>query len=215
MRKSNLIVLASTNADKYREFKSLLSAYPEIELATADGYVRNPGKIGFAEQYDTYLENAAAKARLVNLGSHYPSLADDSGLEIDALGGKPGVRSHRYAKVPGSPSQNDQDRANIEMVLSELRGKGTSDRSARFVTTLTLVIEGVMVHATGTLEGSIIETPRGTQGFGYDSIFTPKGSDKTLAEMSEAEKNAISHRAKAVHELMNQVKARGVVLAKP
>jgi XTP/dITP diphosphohydrolase len=215
MRKSNLIILASTNADKHREFKALLSAYPEVELEMATNYIRNPGKIGFAEQFDTYLENAAAKARLVNLGSHYPSLADDSGLEIDALGGKPGVRSARYAQIPGSPSKIDQNRANLEMVLSELKAKGDTNRAARFITTLALVIEGVMVHATGTLEGMIADVPRGQLGFGYDSIFIPKGSNKTLAEMSEAEKNAISHRAKAVHELMNQLKIRGVVLAKP
>ena len=83
------------------------------------------------------------------------------------------------------------------------------------MTTLALLVEGILVHATGTLEGTIAEGPRGSNGFGYDPVFIPKGSQKTLAEMSENEKNSISHRARAVQELVTQLKARGIVLAKP
>ena len=213
MRLSNKIVLASMNVHKFREFQALLAAYPDVELLPAEGLIRNPEKLGFAEIHDNYLENAAAKARLCHLASHFPALADDSGLEVDALEGKPGVRSQRYAAPKAGMSR---DEANVEKLLGELKARGGSAaRSARFTCTLALVIEGIMIHATGVLEGTITDSPRGAHGFGYDPVFIPKGSQKTLAEMTEMEKNAISHRAKALHELMAQVKARGIVFAKP
>jgi XTP/dITP diphosphohydrolase len=126
------------------------------------------------------------------------------------------VKSARFAKAPSGAklSRIEQDKANIELLLSELKKSGGS-REARFVTTLALLVEGILVHATGVLEGTIAEGPRGANGFGYDPIFVPKGSQKTLAEMTENEKNAISHRARAVQELLAQIKARGIVLAKP
>ena len=217
MRLSNQIVLASLNRGKLDEFSELFSGYPDIEIVSVDGLVRNAEKLEFVEIYDTYLDNCAAKARLANHGCHYPALADDTGLEVDALGGKPGVRTRRYASITGqAPLSNvEQDRANIEFLLSELKKVGATNRSARFVTVLCLVVEGIMLHATGTLEGTIADHPRGSHGFGYDSVFIPKGSSKTLAEMSETEKNALSHRAKAVQELMHKAQERGIVLAKP
>lgn len=217
MRLSQKIVLATTNPGKLAEMRHLVEdQLPGFELVSADQILRNADKLGLAEVYDTYFENCAAKARLAGQGCHYPTLADDTGLEVDALGGKPGVKSARYAKAPTGAklSKLEQDRANIEMLLSELKKSGGS-RDARFVTTLALLVEGILVHATGTLEGTIAEAPRGTNGFGYDPIFIPRGSQKTLAEMSESEKNAISHRARAVQELVAQIKARGIVLAKP
>ncbi len=218
MRLANKIVLASMNPDKFNEFSSLLKSYPEhpeIELVPAEFVVRNAQKIGMVEKYETYLENAAAKGRLVNQASHYPALADDSGIEVSALGGKPGVRSHRYAKLPPGTltSRVNQDKANNELLLSELKGK--SDRGAKFVCCVTLVIEGILINATGVLEGTIAEAPRGTNGFGYDPLFIPNGSNKTFAEMNDAEKNAISHRRKALDSLMLQVQARGIIFAKP
>ena len=125
------------------------------------------------------------------------------------MGWKPGVRSHRYATPKAGISQ---DEANTQLLLTEL---GSKSRNARFVCTLALLVEGIMIHATGTLEGTIIDKPRGDEGFGYDPIFVPKGSNKTLAEMSLEEKNGISHRTLAVRELMTQVKNHGVVFAKP
>lgn len=209
MRLSHKIVIASQNRDKFEEFKALFSVYPEIEPIPVHEVVRNPEKLNFAERHDSYLENAIAKARLVNLGSHYPVLADDSGLEVEALGNKPGVRSHRYATPrPGI----SQDQANIDLLQKELAGK---PRNARFVCTLVLVIEGIMIHATGALEGTISEDQRGANGFGYDPVFIPRGSTKTFAEMTDGEKNSLSHRARALHELMAKVKAHGIVLAKP
>ena len=178
--------------------------------------MRNAEKLGLVENHATYLENAIAKARTANHGAHYPSLGDDTGLEVDCLDCGPGVRSHRYAKVPvGSFSKLAQDQANRDLLLQEMAKKASAPRTARFKTTLVLCIEGLSIHATGTLEGTISNTPRGELGFGYDALFIPNGASKTLAEMSLAEKNALSHRAKAVHELMSQVKARGIVFAKP
>jgi len=210
MRLVNKIVLATLNENKFDEFKALFSAYAEIELLKASSIMRNAAKLSYAERHDTYLENAIAKARLAHMGCHYPCLADDSGLEVEALQGKPGVRSHRYATPKAGKSQDD---ANNELLLSELKGAGT--RNAKFVCTLALVIEGILIHSTGVLEGTLLDAPRGGNGFGYDPLFVPKGQSKTLAEMTDAEKNSLSHRAKALHDLMAQVKAHGIVFAKP
>ncbi len=210
MRLANTILLATLNRNKFDEFRSLMCTFPQIELVRAEELIRNPEGLSHVECHNTYLENATAKARLANQASHYPSLADDSGLEVDSLQGRPGVRSHRYA-----PPQTllSQDQANLQLLLSEL--KSAPSRSAKFTCTLALVIEGIMIHATGILEGTIGESPRGNFGFGYDPVFIPKGSTKTLAEMTAAEKNLISHRAKALQRLMAQVKSHGIVFAKP
>ncbi len=210
MRLSSQVVLATHNRGKLQEFRGLFSAYPAIELIPADQVIRNAEGLKFAEKYDSYLENAISKARMINKASHYPALADDSGLEVSALEGRPGVRSHRYA--PPQPHLS-QDQANIEHMLKEM--KSAPSRSARFVCTLALVIEGILLHSTGILNGTLLEQPKGGQGFGYDPIFVPTDSTKTLAEMSSAEKNKISHRTQAFHALMAQVKAHGITFAKP
>jgi XTP/dITP diphosphohydrolase len=212
MRLSNKIVLASTNVDKLIEFQALFSQYPDLELVGANEYIRNAEKISLAENYMNYLENAIAKSRLVNLACHYPSLADDTGLEVDALEGRPGVRSARYA-IP--KAGQTQSQANIEKLLSELKGKTGSERKARFVCTLALTIEGILLSSTGILEGLITEEPRGDLGFGYDSVFLPNGCVRTLGEMPLEEKNAISHRARALEELMKKVKEKGITFVKP
>lgn len=218
MRRSNIVIFASLNPDKLAEFKEILSTEaPDVELVAPQDYIRNAEKLRFVEIYKTYVENAAAKARLANHGAHYPALADDSGLEVQALEGAPGVFSQRYAKPAAGKffsTRAEQDRANMEKLLTELK-KTSGPKTARFVTTLALSIEGITLTATGTLEGTIIDAPRGTEGFGYDPIFVPQGQTKTLAEMSHQEKNAISHRRKAVQELMAQMKSRGIIFAKP
>jgi len=208
-------VLATNNRGKTEEFKALFTNYPEYEILAANEVIQNVDKIGSVETHKTYAENAAAKARLVGNACHYPSLADDTGLEVEALGGKPGVESHRFAKSPegSSFSRAEQDKANVELLLSELNKKpGT--RKAQFVCHLALFIEGVVITSRGVLEGVILDAPRGSNGFGYDSVFVPKGSKRTLAEMSNTEKNLISHRARAIHELVNQLKTRGIALAR-
>lgn len=130
MRLSEKIVLASSNREKLEEFRSIFEAYPEVEIVPAHEILRNVEKLQFAERYDTYLENALAKGRLGNQGSHYPTLADDSGLECDALDGKPGVRSHRYASPK---ARKTQDEANRELLLKEMQS--ATNRAARFVCT--------------------------------------------------------------------------------
>lgn len=210
MRLSNQIVLASTNREKFEEFVDLLKAHPGIDLIPVESLVRNAHALGTVEKHNTYLENALAKARLVNQGCHFPSLSDDSGLEVLALEGRPGVRSARYA--PPRPGLT-QDRSNLVTLLEEL--KGNPRRDARFVCTLALVMEGVSIHATGVLEGTLTEAPRGIEGFGYDPIFVPKGASKTLAEMTRSEKNLISHRSRALDALMKNALQAGVVFAKP
>lgn len=212
MRASNRIVLASQNHDKFLEMQALLKSYPDIKLIPLEEMVANPGKISHVEKYETYLENAIAKAQHVNNACHYPALADDSGLEVEHLQGKPGVRTHRFAIAKAGQSQ---DQANIEKLLESLKGVPMANRKARFVCALALVIEGVLVTAQETLEGTIAEAPMGTEGFGYDPLFIPQGSDRTLAEMAEDEKNTLSHRAKALHELMAKVRTKGIVFVRP
>lgn len=211
MRLSHTIVLASTNRHKLEEFQALFFSYPGIQIQSADQLIRNTEGIQFAERHETYAENAIAKARLVNQACHYPTLADDSGLEVEGIGWKPGVRSHRYATPRPGVSQ---DVANQELLLKELSHPEAS-RNARFVCTLALLVEGILLQSTGVLEGTILQQARGKHGFGYDPLFLPRGSSKTLAEMSSGEKNSISHRSRALADLMGQVRKLGIVLAKP
>jgi XTP/dITP diphosphohydrolase len=212
MRASHTIVLASTNHDKLVEFRSLLKPYGDLELVAANEIICNADKLSLVETHDTYLDNALAKARLANQGAHYPCLADDSGLEVQALEGKPGVHTRRYANPAAGQSQDD---ANIQKLLSELRGVPADRRVARFVTALAFIVEGIIVTATGTLEGTIAEAPRGTHGFGYDPIFIPKGGARTLGEMSDDDKNMLSHRSRALKDLFAQIEAKGIALVKP
>ncbi|MGK5086087.1 non-canonical purine NTP pyrophosphatase [Bdellovibrionota bacterium FG-2] len=215
MRITQTLVLATNNSEKFEEFKTLFTGYPELHLTPASSLIANSEKLGFVEKHDTYLENAIAKARVVNRACHSPSLGDDSGLEVKSLGDLPGPRSRRFApKAASGESKITQDRANLEHLLKEIKKAG-GGTEAQFVCTLALVIEGILLHATGALEGNIIDLPRGVGGFGYDPVFVPKGMTKTLAEMTLNEKNLISHRAKALHALMSQVRARGISFAKP
>ena len=210
MRLVQKIVLASTNSHKLSEFQALFAQLGGPEIVSAKGIIRNADKLGMVETHATYMENAVAKARLANQGSHYPTLADDSGLEVMALEGAPGVKSHRYASYePGLT----QDESNRRKLLAAIQGK--TDRRARFVCSLALNIEGLMLQSTGVLEGLITETSRGQEGFGYDPVFIPTGYDRTLAEMSSTEKNSISHRALALNALFLQIANKGIILAKP
>jgi XTP/dITP diphosphohydrolase len=154
-----------------------------------------PAPDGFApiENGESFEENSFIKAKEASKMTLQTSLADDSGLCIDALNGAPGLFSARYA---GSQQEK------IERVLSELKGK--TNRKAKFVCCMTLVdSKGQIIHTTrGECHGNIIEAPKGINGFGYDPIFMPDGFDITLAEMSEEGKNSISHRGKALTEMI-------------
>ena len=212
MRTSHTLVLASTNRHKFEEFVALFKSRPEIVIAPANEYLRNADKLGLVETHDSYAGNALAKARACNHGCHSPSFSDDSGIEVDALQSRPGVHSHRYA-IP--KVGETQDQANVKKLLEELKSVSPEKRTARFVCHIALVMEGLQLTVSGTLEGEIATEPRGNLGFGYDPIFIPKGYTQTLAELGPEMKNKFSHRALAVTHLMNEIKAKEIVLAKP
>ena len=182
------IVLATHNLGKVVEMRRILDAagITGVELLTADD-VEAPD---VEETEDTFVGNALLKASSTAAATGLACLADDSGLEVDALGGEPGVRSARYA------GRHGDDEANLRLVLERMHGVG--QRAARFVCVAALAApDGRTWTATGAVEGVLTESPRGTNGFGYDPIFQPSGEQRTTAEMEPDEKDAISHRGKA------------------
>lgn len=186
------VVLASNNAGKQREFAAML-ADAGVELVTQ-------GELGVdaaAETAPTFVENALTKARHAAAATGLPAIADDSGLEVDALGGAPGVYSARFA---GEPSN---DEANNERLLQLLYGKSETERAARYRAVLVYLRSAedpAPVIAEGTWEGRIATAPQGEGGFGYDPLFAlPDG--RTAAELSAEEKNRLSHRGKALAQL--------------
>lgn len=183
------IVFATNNAHKLGELRTMLAGRFRV-VGLADIGCRDD----IPEDADTFEGNALAKAQWVF--DHYglDCIADDSGLEVDALGGEPGIHSARYAGA------GHDDAANNALLLSRLEGAG--DRSARFRTVIAMVRKGCQpMYFHGTVEGRILEAPRGESGFGYDPLFVPEGWDKTFAEASADEKNSVSHRGRAVREL--------------
>lgn len=191
------LLLASANPGKLAEFRALLAGLDLALLGLADF----PGVALPAEGGD-YRENAAAKARTACEGSGLPALADDSGLEVAALGGAPGPLSARY----GGPGLDD--RARLELLLAELaaRSAAAQNREARFVCVAALALpEGALHIARGECAGEILRAPRGGGGFGYDPVFRPAEHNCSMAELPPAEKNRISHRARALAELRAQL----------
>lgn len=191
------LLLASANPGKLAEFRALLAG---LDLALP-GLADFPGVALPAEGGD-YQENAAAKARTACEGSGLPALADDSGLEVAALGGAPGPYSARY----GGPGLDD--RARVELLLAELaaRPAAAQNREARFVCVAALALpEGALHIARGECAGEILRAPRGGGGFGYDPVFRPAAHNCSMAELPPAEKNRISHRARALAELRAQL----------
>jgi XTP/dITP diphosphohydrolase len=193
-----LYTLATFNRDKLREFKRLFEG-SDIELTGIADY---PGASVPAETGATLLENAELKAKAAVQVSRFASIADDTGLEIDALNGRPGVRTSRYA----GPSARDQD--NVEAVLEQMKAVPIEKRTARFRTVLVAAFpRGPEIVAEGVLEGRIALEPRGGNGFGYDPVFElPDG--RTLAELTLEEKNRLSHRGLAVQQLIASLWAR-------
>lgn len=184
------IVLATHNLYKVEEIRSILSGL-EIELLSLDAFPA----IGEIEgDGETLEENARKKAAAVFDATHILSLADDTGLEVDALGGRPGVYSARYS------GENATYRQNNEKLLGELKGIPRERRTAKFRCVISIVGDGVDEIALGEVPGRIIESTRGTNGFGYDPLFVPDGYDVTYAEMDSELKNRLSHRAKALEE---------------
>ncbi len=184
------LVFATHNQNKIREIQAKLAhRYKLISLSD----------LGIAEEIpeiaDTFEGNALLKAQYIWNKFGMSCFADDSGLEVDALGGAPGVHSARYAGLQKS------DKNNIDLLLENL--KNCDDTSAQFHTCIALILEGEVHYFHGIIRGKLIREKKGTNGFGYDPIFVPDGYDRTFAEMTLAEKNAISHRAIAVEKLVD------------
>ena len=186
------IVFATNNAHKLQELRQMLGDRYEI-LGLADIGCHED----IPETADNIEGNAQMKARYVKEHYGFDCFSDDTGLEIDALGGEPGVHSARYAG-PGHDSE-----ANIDKVLKQLDGVGETERTARFRTAIALLQDDEMHLFEGQVEGIILTERHGTGGFGYDSIFQPvEGDGSTFAQMSPQEKNSISHRGRAVARLV-------------
>ncbi|OGF14652.1 MAG: non-canonical purine NTP pyrophosphatase, RdgB/HAM1 family [Candidatus Eisenbacteria bacterium RBG_16_71_46] len=186
------LVLASFNADKARELAALLDL-PGVELVGLGAF---PGARVPEESGDSLEENALIKGRAAATHTGLPAIADDTGLEVDALGGLPGVRAARFAGSAASYADN------VRLLLERLRGVEPARRTARFRTVCVACFpDGRSLSAEGVLEGRIIAAPRGSGGFGYDPVFEVTATGRTLAEMTAAEKNACSHRARAVRAL--------------
>ena len=187
------MVLASSNPHKLREFREILEPLGCEVISQRDaGIDVDPEETG-----STFEENSAIKARAVYEIARCPVIADDSGLEVDALGGEPGVYSARYGGTRDDKAHND-------LVISKLEGVPDSERTARFVCAITYIDEnGEESHFLGKFEGRIGYEERGKNGFGYDPIFMV--GDISSAEMSPEEKNAVSHRGKALRLLAEHI----------
>ena len=182
------LVFASNNRNKIREINNMLGGSFRLLSLTDIGM---PDDI--PENEPSLEGNALAKARYIYDATHRDVFADDTGLEVDALGGLPGVNSARFAGEKKDPD------ANIEKLLSILAD--TDNRQARFRTLIALILNGKEYLFEGMVNGLILRERRGTEGFGYDPVFVPQGQNLTFAEMDLAEKNSISHRAKAFEKL--------------
>ena len=186
------LLVATHNRGKLREYKELLSDLPVTLIYLDDVGIHQD----VPETGHTFEENALQKATAYARLSGLLTLADDSGLEVDALGGAPGIHSARYA----GPNATDEDR--IRKLLTELRHVPPEERTARFRCVIAVATpEGATYTAEGTVEGRIVDTPRGSHGFGYDPIFLLPDRGQTMAELPPEEKNRISHRARAAQAI--------------
>jgi XTP/dITP diphosphohydrolase len=189
------IVLATRNKKKIEEIKRITADLP-ISILSLDNFPDCPETV---EDRDTFEGNAIKKAVEVCTCTGKPALADDSGLEVDALGGAPGVYSARYA---GNEGGGNNDVRNYEKLLFELKNVPDKKRGARFVCCMAIAFpDGSAKTFFGYVEGRIGHEPKGETGFGYDPVFIPKNYKKTFAEMSGDEKDRLSHRGKALMKL--------------
>ncbi|MCK5894542.1 MAG: XTP/dITP diphosphatase [Endozoicomonadaceae bacterium] len=191
------IVLATSNHGKLAEFQYLLSNH-NIKILPQKQF----GVMGVEETGRTFIENAILKARAAAEASGLPVIADDSGLEVDALNGAPGIYSSRYA------GNNASDTDNIEKLLKALEGVAIAERTARFQCLLVYLHHAddpTPVICQGSWEGSITEAPRGNHGFGYDPVFFVPNMRSTSAELTPEQKNGLSHRAMAMRQLAEKL----------
>ena len=192
------LIVASQNQNKLVEFKKILG--DKINLFSLSDIGLNQE---IPENEKTIKKNAMFKAKFVNTQTGKNVFADDTGLEIDSLNGEPGVYSARYSGVDRNPDKN------IELVLRKLKNK--ANRNSRFKTIISLIIYGKSVNFEGVVEGKITEEKRGSNGFGYDPIFQPKGYASTFGEMSLKEKNKISHRSIAINKMVQYLKENNLL----
>ena len=187
------IAIASRNAHKLREIGRICADWP-VEWLTVENHDGPWPDV--EETGSTYVENALLKARAGSAALGEPALADDSGIEVDALGGRPGPRSARFA------GEDATDQQNLDELIRALKGVPGSGRTARYRCLAVLAFpDGRELHAEGLCEGTLVGRPRGTAGFGYDPIFVPEGWDRTMAELTDEEKDRISHRGRALRAL--------------
>lgn len=193
------LLIATTNTGKVAEIAELLSDlnYEVIGLADLPQALPDVEETG-----TTFAANALLKAKYYHAQTGLLALADDSGLEVDALDGRPGVYSARYAGVGAS------DAAKIAKLLEELRDVPAAERTGRFVCVIALVGSGVSKTFTGTCAGLLADAPRGTNGFGYDPVFIEPSSGRSFAELTRAEKAAISHRGRALQQMKSWLQQR-------
>ena len=194
------LVFATNNQHKVDEIRALLGHNFQL-LGLQDLHIS--GEI--PEDHETLEENASQKAWFIHNMTGRNCFADDTGLEVDCLGGDPGVYSARYARI-GYPTfpEMEPSEGNIRKLL--LKMEGVEERSARFRTVVSLILSEKEYHFKGVVEGRITEIASGTKGFGYDPVFIPAGYKTTFAEMDLALKNQISHRARAVQQLVDFLK---------
>ncbi len=185
---------ASRNTHKLRELGRICGDWPVVWVSVES---HDPDAFPEVEETgETYLENALLKASAVAQSLGIPAVADDSGIEVDALGGRPGPRSARYA------GEHATDEENLQLLMRALKGIPGAGRTARYRCAAALVFpDGRELHADGLCEGTLVTRRRGERGFGYDPIFVPEGWEETMAELADEQKDRISHRGRAFRAL--------------
>ena len=187
------LIFATHNQHKTEEAREIAASFIQIKNLKDIGCFEE-----IPETADTLPGNALQKARYVQEHFHVNCFADDTGLEVEALDGRPGVYSARYA------GEHCSYQDNVDKLLREMKGK--TNRKACFKTVIALILDGKEYLFEGRVDGRIIEDQRGMSGFGYDPVFLPDGFDRTFAEMSDEEKNSISHRGRAIRQMMDFLK---------
>ena len=194
MASPDRLAIASRNTHKLRELGRICAEWP-VDWVTVENH--DPAAFPDVEETgDSYLENALLKATEVAAALGVAAIADDSGIEVDALGGGPGHRSPRYA------GEQATDEQNLDALLRAVRGVPSGGRTARYRCVAAIAWpDGRSLHADGVCEGALVAKRRGVRGFGYDPVFVPAGWDETMAELTDAQKDRISHRGRAFRAL--------------
>jgi XTP/dITP diphosphohydrolase len=193
------LAIATKNAHKLRELGRICRDWP-VRWLTVENH---PGPWpDVPEPHDTYLDNALEKARTIASALGEPAIADDSGIEADALGGGPGPRSARFA------GEGASDAENLAKLIEAIRVEPADARTGRYRCVAAIAWpDGRALHAEGVCDGTLVVTPKGARGFGYDPIFVPRGEDRTIAELDDEEKDRISHRGGAFRGLAKLLSA--------